>query len=688
MVASIGKIGSPAQGVGYFEKDGYYARDDGAHREASAWAGKGAEALGLEGPVDPEAFRRVLEGEVPGGRRLGRKEIDGSIKHRPGRDVTLSAPKSVSVMALVGGDERIVGGARQGGGGDAGLDREERHRDPDARPRHGDDGPGPGDQKMVAATFRHDTSRNLDPQLHTHAVVANMVQGGDGKWRTMVDDGLFNGKMAIGAIYRAELAAGLRDLGYGIERTHADGRFEIEGVSREVIDAYSTRRAEIKAAMSERGMGDSKDNPHLAAKAALLTRAAKRDIDRDALERGWKRQAKGLGFSAAKVRAHARKAERGLAGPDLFAGPGYAAGDAAAWAVGHLAERQTVFGHADLLAATPGARAGRGDGRGGGARDYGARTRRLPPCRAGPRPWPALVDGRGAGPRFRDHRADAHRPGGGEDGDAPVGGGDEAASGTPQRGPEGSRQGHPRRHGSRPGHPGLRRHRQDDDAEAAACARREPGLPHRRPCALGLGGEDAGQRVRHPVGDPATLPRAPCGIAHGRGTADGLRKLRAANAKTMLVVDESSLASSRQAPTAGWSSRRRAPTRALRTRPSPTTCPRAPTTTERAPTRCRWRRSCRSGSRPPPNDTPRGSPPGAAESAPPIRTWWRARDVGRHPGEPLRARSASRARRGPRRATRATSRSEGMPRVWRGCFRWTGQGAFDFEIVDYHGSHP
>ena len=107
MVASIGKIASPSQGVGYFEKDGYYAKDDGAHREASAWAGRGAEALGLSGPVDPERFRSVLEGEVPGGRRLGRREIDGGITHRPGRDVTLSAPKSVSLMAMVGGDERI-----------------------------------------------------------------------------------------------------------------------------------------------------------------------------------------------------------------------------------------------------------------------------------------------------------------------------------------------------------------------------------------------------------------------------------------------------------------------------------------------------------------------------------------------------------------------------------------------------
>ena len=97
MVASIGKIASPAKDVGYFEKDGYYAKDDGAHREASAWAGRAAAAAGLSGPVDPERFRSVLEGEVPGGRRLGRKEIDGSITHRPGRDVTLSAPKCSSV---------------------------------------------------------------------------------------------------------------------------------------------------------------------------------------------------------------------------------------------------------------------------------------------------------------------------------------------------------------------------------------------------------------------------------------------------------------------------------------------------------------------------------------------------------------------------------------------------------------
>ena len=79
MAASIGKIAASAQGVGYLERDGYCATDDGAHREAGAWAGRGRKLC---------AF--------PGRRRLGRKEPDGSIGHRPGRNVTPSAPSAGS----------------------------------------------------------------------------------------------------------------------------------------------------------------------------------------------------------------------------------------------------------------------------------------------------------------------------------------------------------------------------------------------------------------------------------------------------------------------------------------------------------------------------------------------------------------------------------------------------------------
>ena len=105
-----------------------------------------------------------------------------------------------------------------------------------------------------------------------------MVQGEDGKWRTMANEKLYDSKMLIGAIYRNELAGGLARLGYDIEKTHADGRFEIAGVSRAAIEAFSTRRAEIEAAMEMRGLGTSADNPRLAERAALMTRATMRGM--------------------------------------------------------------------------------------------------------------------------------------------------------------------------------------------------------------------------------------------------------------------------------------------------------------------------------------------------------------------------------------------------------------------------
>ncbi len=384
---SIGALSSAAQGASYYERDGYYAKDDPEHRDASAWAGKGAEELGLKGPVDAVTFRAVLEGRVPDGSdtRLGRRGKDGSIEHRPGRDLTFSAPKSVSIAALVGGDRRIVEAhGRAVATTLAWVEKnaaETRMKDPETGKMA-----RVGNQKIVAATFRHDTSRNLDPQLHTHAVLANMVQGEDGRWRSMANESLYANQKLIGMLYRNELAAGLGRLGYGIEKTHADGRFEIEGVSREAIEAFSSRRAEIEAAMEARGLGASADNPRIAERAALMTRAKKRDIDRDELGGVWQRQAADLGLDAQALAADAmertagpemqpapaagdpaggnRPAERspdraeGLSGPGGH-GPEAApepppspASEAVAWAMAHLSEREAVFSRTDLFAAT------------------------------------------------------------------------------------------------------------------------------------------------------------------------------------------------------------------------------------------------------------------------------------------------------------------------------------------------
>ena len=381
MVVSIGAVASPAQGVSYYERDGYYAKDDPAHREASAWAGKGAADLGLSGPVDADVFKAILEGRVPGGPRLGRPDKDGGITHRPGRDLTFSAPKSVSLVALIGGDGRVVEAHDRAVARTlAWLERdvaETRMKDPEtgrmARARG---------QKTVAATFRHETSRNLDPQLHTHAVLANMLQGRDGTWRTMANESLYRSQKLIGMVYRSELARGLERLGYEIEKSHADGRFEIAGVPRKAIEAFSTRRAEIKAAMAERGLGDTHANPRLAERAALMTRSHKREVDKEALRGIWEKQAAGLGFDARALAAGAvsknagreavKEAEDGKAarmadavtagagGPPAGAGEkqpgqkepraGERAAEAVEWAVRHLAEREAVFPRSDLLA--------------------------------------------------------------------------------------------------------------------------------------------------------------------------------------------------------------------------------------------------------------------------------------------------------------------------------------------------
>ena len=398
---SIGALSSAAQGASYYERDGYYAKDDPEHREASAWAGRGAEELGLKGPVDPGTFRAVLEGKVPdgSGSELGCRGKDGEILHRPGRDLTLSAPKSVSLAALVGGDRRIVEAHDRAVA--ATLDWVERNA---AETRMKDPDTGKmgrvGNQKIVVATFRHDTSRNLDPQLHTHSVVANMVKGEDGKWRSMANEGLYERQKLIGMLYRNELAASLLKLGYAVEKTHADGRFEIAGVSRETIEAFSTRRAEIEASMAERGLGATAESPRTAERAALMTRAVKRDVDRDELGNVWQRQAADLGFDARALVAEAldrsaepsagadRDREAGVPAPGGIDGArrpdardvggnapwgrsesagdrgrtpdreaaetewaGSPAAGAVAWAMAHLSEREAVFSRTDLFAA-------------------------------------------------------------------------------------------------------------------------------------------------------------------------------------------------------------------------------------------------------------------------------------------------------------------------------------------------
>ena len=215
MVATVTNIGSASSTVHYFEQDGYYAKGDPEHRKASFWHGEAARALGLGRHVSPKRFNAILEGRVPGtGLRLGRMR-DGGHQHRPGLDLTLSAPKSVSMAALLHGDRRVI--RAHDAAVRAALDRVEaellqtRGWDPATRRR-----PRVKAHGMVAAAFRHLASRNLDPQLHTHCVVANTTRNGArgmAEHRGDGDPAQHNRKLIGGALPQRATQR-LQELGY------------------------------------------------------------------------------------------------------------------------------------------------------------------------------------------------------------------------------------------------------------------------------------------------------------------------------------------------------------------------------------------------------------------------------------------------------------------------------------------
>lgn len=299
------------------------------------WYGKGAELLGLEGSIDPATFKRLLDGELPNGVMLGTMK-DGKLNHRPGWDLTFSAPKTVSIVAEIGGDERVVDAFNESvkEALDYLQDNAAAYRQRGllgVREREGDN--------LTFALFQHDTNRNQEANLHVHAVTANAIRREDGKWASLYETPLFEQKMAAGNVQRASLAMKLQKLGYEVERTHLDGRFEIVGVPEAVAEANSTRRAEIEQAMRDRGL----EGAEAAAQAAVMTRTAKRDIPRDQLRPGWIAQSKALGFDAEAFVAAARETGplQQVEDPRLDR--------AVREAIGRLAEAEAVFPKSDLI---------------------------------------------------------------------------------------------------------------------------------------------------------------------------------------------------------------------------------------------------------------------------------------------------------------------------------------------------
>src|SRR3546814_19306157 len=141
----------------------------------------------------------------------------------PGWDVTLSAPKSVSIMAEVAGDRRLI--AAHGEAVRTAMAHIERHMAA-TRIRDGGTVNREATGNLVVASFQHGTSRSHDPQLHTHNVIMNATRDEDGAWRSLEPRALYQLQKQIGAIYRQELAFQVREPGYDLDRKN-----DVEGKS-------------------------------------------------------------------------------------------------------------------------------------------------------------------------------------------------------------------------------------------------------------------------------------------------------------------------------------------------------------------------------------------------------------------------------------------------------------------------
>ena len=296
MVASISARKSVSAAVSYFKhmaQDEYYTgKGEGEVEADGEWDGRGAERLALEGPVSKADFEAALNGIDP---KTGERLTQIGKSHAPGWDMTFSAPKSVSVMwALSPPDDRkTIETAHRQAVHAATTHLEDHH----AFTRRGKGGairePVAG---LTIARFHHHTSRDLDPQLHTHAFIFNTAPRRDGTWGSLVSRDLYKAQKEAGAVYREHLANQLDRDGHAVER-YGTG-FRLKAIPREIERAFSKRRQAIEQAADTYGYRTPKGMEL----AALRTRQAKRPRERAALFQAWQAEARTLDFNLAKAR--------------------------------------------------------------------------------------------------------------------------------------------------------------------------------------------------------------------------------------------------------------------------------------------------------------------------------------------------------------------------------------------------
>ncbi len=292
-----------AQGAAnyYSNAFNYYSGDASAMK----WLGQGSERLQLIGVVEKEQMLSLLEGRLPDGRRL--QNLEG--EHRPGFDMTFSAPKSVSILVGLGvapeliefHDEAVEFTIRQ-------IEKEFA----ETRVSRQGEISFEKTNNLIVAAFRQPSSRANEPALHTHCVTMNMTFH-EGDVRSLASDPsrihgvieqIQNNAHYCGLIYRQYLANKIKTAGFHLRIT-GEGLFEIDGVPEKILQAYSTRRTEILEYMDEKKWSGAKS----ASIATKITRNIKEEHDIDVLTNAWKERATEMGFDAALFMQHRNKSE-------------------------------------------------------------------------------------------------------------------------------------------------------------------------------------------------------------------------------------------------------------------------------------------------------------------------------------------------------------------------------------------
>lgn len=340
----------------YFENtDDYYAKE--GHR--GEWQGEGAKELGLEGKVNQDDFKKLLDGYLNTTGEKVRNSKATNSKDRKGIDFTLSAPKSVSIQALINGDERILKAHDEA----VKTTMKAMEKLAVARKKEKNISFREHTNKLVIASFRHELSRAQDPQLHTHNIVMNLTQREDGQWRALSNEEMLDNVKVLGALYKSELAQNMQSLGYELRETKKG--WELAHVDDAAIKLFSKRSNEIEKRLELDGDDRESVSGKYKQNITLGTRPRKTEEDRLTLHQEWVRSAK-----EAKVSYEPKTTIKGMiykqygeskktikenflgikASESAFKEREKEAYKSIEYAVSHLTERQGIINKSEVLA--------------------------------------------------------------------------------------------------------------------------------------------------------------------------------------------------------------------------------------------------------------------------------------------------------------------------------------------------